>query len=115
MTLVRIADMYRISLLIQPCAGYVMKSSGVRVRIARCAAGMYTLYTTCRTTRVGVIQKMCGNYDGAELDPALDFNLGPFRTYHRTRSSVAMESSTELCPTVAPPSWIDFPRISLAL
>ena len=41
--------------------------------------------------------------------------LGLFKIYHRTRSNVAMESSTEECPTEPPPAWIKVPRCSFAL
>lgn len=34
----------------------------------------------------------------------LGLGFGPWRTCHRTRSSVAAESSTELCPVDPPPT-----------
>ena len=37
------------------------------------------------------------------------------RTYHRTSSIVATASSTEECPTVPSPDWIDLPRCSRTL
>lgn len=43
------------------------------------------------------------------------FGLGLFKTCHRTRSSVAIESSTEEWPSDAPPVWINVPRCSFTL
>ena len=40
---------------------------------------------------------------------------GLFMTCHFTRSRVAMESSTDECPTLAPPVWMVLPRCSLTL
>jgi hypothetical protein len=46
---------------------------------------------------------------------AAEPGLALFKTYHRTRSRVATESSTDECPTVPPPLWINIPRCSLTL
>ena len=41
--------------------------------------------------------------------------FGLFRMCHRTRSRVAIESSTEEWPVDPPPVWIDIPICSFAL
>lgn len=40
---------------------------------------------------------------------------GRFKMCHFTRSNVAIESSTDECPTLPPPLWIVSPRCSRAL
>jgi len=52
-----------------------------------------------------------GLAEDPEPDPS-SVRFGLFKTCHRTRSSVAIESSTEECPSNAPPVWIDCPRCS---
>ena len=43
------------------------------------------------------------------------FGSGLFSTNQRTRSRVAIESSTDECPDVPPPVWMDRPNTSRVL